>query len=68
MTPRGTPVEPARGFLARWSLRDHTRGSLWVSLGVLAVPLLATSGAGVVFQIVDLGFVSRLGEDATTAV
>ncbi len=35
---------------------------------MLAVPLLATSVAGVVFQVVDLFFVSALGEDATTAV
>lgn len=51
-----------------WRDRDHTQGSLWVSLGVLALPLLAQSSGGVVFQLVDLGFVSRLGEDATTAV
>ena len=51
-----------------WRDRDHTQGSLWVSLGVLALPLLVQSGGGVVFQLTDLGFVSRLGEDATTAV
>ena len=51
-----------------WRDRDHTQGSLWVSLGVLALPLLAQSGGGVAFQLVDLGFISRLGENATTAV
>ena len=51
-----------------WRDRDHTRGSLFVSLWVLALPLLAQSGGGVTFQLVDLEFVSRLGEDATTAV
>lgn len=35
---------------------------------MLAVPLIASSLSGVVFQLVDLGFVSRLGEQATTAV
>lgn len=38
------------------------------SLGVLALPLLATSGAGALFQLIDLALVSRLGEEATTAV
>ncbi len=51
-----------------WRDRDHTRGSLLVSLGVLALPLLAQSGSGVVFQLTDLSFLARLGEDATTAV
>jgi putative MATE family efflux protein len=51
-----------------WRDRDHTRGSLWVSLAVLALPLLTQSGGGVAFQLIDLGFVSRLGDDATTAV
>ncbi|MFQ5696697.1 MAG: MATE family efflux transporter [Myxococcota bacterium] len=35
---------------------------------MLAIPLVASSLSGVVFQLVDLGFVSRLGEQATTAV
>jgi len=48
--------------------RDHTRGSLGVSLAVLALPLLATSLSQVAFQLTDLGFVSRLGEDAVTAL
>ena len=51
-----------------WRNRDHTRGRLSVSLLVLALPILATSLAGVVYQLVDLGFVSRLGEEATTGV
>ena len=51
-----------------WRDRDHTRGSLLTSLGVLALPLVAQSSGQVVFQLVDLGFVTRLGEDATTAV
>lgn len=51
-----------------WRDRDHTRGSLAVSLGVLALPLLVQSLGQATFQLVDLRFVSRLGEDATTAV
>ncbi|MFP6565095.1 MAG: MATE family efflux transporter [Myxococcota bacterium] len=64
MNPRPDSGRPARG----WRNRDHTRGSLLVSLFVLALPLVATSLAGVVFQLVDLGLISRLGEDATTAI
>ncbi len=51
-----------------WRSRDHTRGRLLVSLFVLALPLMATSLAQVAFQMVDLTFLSRLGEVATTAV
>lgn len=59
---------PPRGGRGGWRHRDHTRGSLLGSLAVLALPLLATSGAAVTFQLLDLAMVSRLGEDATTAV
>lgn len=48
--------------------RDHTRGRLWVSLLVLAAPLLATSLSGALFQLCDLKFVSDIGEEAVTAV
>jgi putative MATE family efflux protein len=66
----GGPEAPAaaRGGLAAWRERDHTRGRLLTSLMVLAVPLFATSLSGVFFQLVDLTFVSRLGDDVTTAV
>ncbi len=51
-------MKPARG----WTHRDHTRGSLVRSIGVLALPMLGGSLAGgVVFQLVDLTFLSRLG-------
>lgn len=63
------PAPPRRaGARLRWRDRDHTRGSLLVSLAVLALPLLATSLTTAAFQLVDLAFVSRLGEAATTAV
>ena len=52
-----------------WRDRDHTRGSLFASLLVLALPLLASSVlGGVVFQLVDLTFLSRLGEAPMAAV
>lgn len=51
-----------------WKNRDHTQGRLLVSLFMLAVPLMATSLAQTAFQMVDLTFLSRLGEQATTAV
>jgi putative MATE family efflux protein len=68
-SPRQTSASAAaRGGLAAWRERDHTRGRLLTSLVVLAVPLLATSISAVVFQLVDLTFVSRLGDEVTTAV
>jgi putative MATE family efflux protein len=53
----------------RWRDRDHTRGNLLTSLGMLALPLMGTSlVSGVFFQLVDLKLVSGLGERAMTAV
>ena len=52
-----------------WRDRDHTHGSLFASLLVLALPLLASSVlGGVFFQLVDLTFLSRLGEAPMAAV
>ncbi|MBW2240725.1 MAG: MATE family efflux transporter [Deltaproteobacteria bacterium] len=51
-----------------WTSHDHTQGRLLVSLLVLALPLVVTSLAHATFQMVDLAFLSRLGEQATTAV
>jgi len=60
---------PRKGFFARWRDRDHTRGSLFLSLIVLALPLVATSlFGGVLFQLVDLKLISGLGDEAVTAV
>jgi putative MATE family efflux protein len=42
--------------------RDHTRGSLLGSLAALSLPMLATSGVMVVYQVADLSFLARLGE------
>ena len=59
----------ANGRISRWRDRDHTRGNLLGSLLVLALPLLATNLAGaIMYQIVDLAFLSRLGDAAMAAV
>jgi putative MATE family efflux protein len=59
----------AAGWWERLRNRDHTRGSLFASLGALALPLIGSSlVGGVAFQLTDLKLVSGLGEDATAAV
>lgn len=58
------PVDTRR----RWRDRDHTRGRLLPSLMVLALPQMLGSGGGVVFALVDLTFISRLGEAPMAAV
>jgi Na+-driven multidrug efflux pump len=60
----GTPGPPRRG----WRDRDHTRGSLLTSLLTLALPMLASSLLLVAFQLIDLTFLSRLGEAPMAAV
>ena len=61
------PSSPSR--FAQWRDRDHTQGSLFTSLVVLALPLVATSlFGGVLFQLVDLKLISGLGDQAVTAV
>lgn len=55
--------------LGSWRNRDLTRDGLVGSLLVLALPLVASGVlGGVVFQLTDLTFVSRLGEQAISAV
>ena len=62
-------VKKRPGAFARLRDRDHTRGSLFVSLMTLALPLVATSlFGGVIFQLVDLKLVSGLGDQTVTAV
>lgn len=52
-----------------WRTRDHTQGSLVVSLFVLAAPLFLSSVlGGAAFQLFDLTFLSRLGEAPLAAV
>lgn len=64
------PPAATRGGRIRAQLlhRDHTRGDLWMSLFVLAVPLLATSLSTVVYQLVDLKLISTISEQAVNAV
>jgi putative MATE family efflux protein len=61
------PAPKARSKID-WRNRDHTRGSLALSLLVLALPSLATSLAGVALQLTELTFISRLGEAPMAAV
>jgi putative MATE family efflux protein len=61
-------VEEAPSLLARLRDRDHTRGSLAVSLLTLAVPAIVSSvGAFGTFQLVDLYLVGQLGSTALAA-
>jgi len=65
------PAQPERrpGGLAAIRNRDHTRGRLAVSMLALSLPLVITNiFGGLTFQLVDLAFISRLGEDAVTAI
>jgi len=51
------------GRLEGWRSRDHTRGSLLHSTLVLALPMMISSiGGTTLFQLVDLSFLSRLGD------
>jgi putative MATE family efflux protein len=54
---------------AGWRDRDLTQGRLLPALATLALPLVASSLlGGVLFQLCELTFVSRLGESAVAAV
>lgn len=69
MDARGRRVGPgATGVLRRLRDRDHTQGGLLSSLLVLSLPMLATSGVTLVFQVFDLAFLSRLGEAPMASV
>ena len=61
MSWKGDPRSQRRVGMG-WRNRDHTRGSIAVSLLVLALPSLASSLGGVAFQLTDLTFISRLGD------
>jgi putative MATE family efflux protein len=65
--------EPARAAArvpapGGWRARDHTREGLLGSLFVLALPLVGGSLAQAGFQLVEVGFLSRLGEAPMAAV
>jgi putative MATE family efflux protein len=58
-----------QSWLERMRSRDLTRGSLYTSLMVLALPMVATSFVGgVFFQMGDLKLISGLGTSAMTAI
>lgn len=59
---------PAAGSRARWRDRDHTRAGLFGSLVVLSVPMLASSGLMMTFQLADLTFLAKLGDGPMAAV
>ncbi|MFT5441170.1 MAG: putative MATE family efflux protein [Myxococcota bacterium] len=62
-------LEPTISWLEHFRDRDHTKGSLYGSLLVLSLPLVATSiFGGVIFQMGDLKLISTLGTDAMTAI
>ena len=68
----GEEEKAKRGWQARWRAlrdRDHTRGSLFASMLVLALPMvLGSLAAGVVYPLVDLSFLVSLGEDSLASV
>lgn len=61
-----------RSLAARWRAlreRDHTQGSLFVSMLALALPMvLGSLAAGAVYPLVDLSFLVQLGEDSLASV
>jgi putative MATE family efflux protein len=64
--PAGAPAAPS--LLYELRNRDHTNGSLLVSLVILSLPsLLTTVGGFGLFQLVDLRFLGQLGADAVAA-
>ncbi|TDJ14305.1 MAG: MATE family efflux transporter [Deltaproteobacteria bacterium] len=63
-TRRLADTQPSSG----WRNRDHTRGSIIRSLLILSLPLMATSAAGVVYQLTDLTFLSKLGKAQMASV
>ena len=66
--PPRLPAPDRRGLFARLRDRDHTRGSLLASVLVLALPSIATTAFSFgFFQMMELGFLGRLGPHALAA-
>jgi hypothetical protein len=66
--PAAAPDPASAGFLARVRGRDHTRGNLLVSVLALAVPSILTMTFSFgIFQVLELTFLGRLGENALAA-
>ena len=59
---------PAQRARTRWRDRDHTRSGLFGSLVVLSIPMLASSGLMLAFQLADLSFLAQLGDGPMAAV
>ncbi len=68
MSEQASTAESEPRSPGSWTSYDHTRGRLLVSLLVLSLPLMVTSLSQTAFQMIDLTFLSWLGEEATTAV
>lgn len=57
-----------QGLLGLLRDRDHTQGSLLVSVLVIALPSVATMTFSFgIFQVLELGFLGRLGDQAVAA-
>jgi putative MATE family efflux protein len=69
--PRGDtsrPLPVALAFLRKWQQYDLTRGPILKALVILAAPLLISNVGLVLFQIVDLAFISSLGDAPMASV
>jgi putative MATE family efflux protein len=66
--PPASAESPTPSWWARIRDRDHTQGNLLVSVAVLSLPQVAMTGLGFgVFQLIDLRFLSQLGEAQVAA-
>ncbi len=66
---KSNPENPKPGRLKALLRRDHTEGSLLVSMLVLALPMVVGSvGVGAIYPIVDLSFLVQLGDQSMASV